>query len=284
MRESAIGLTTHTPIYTYRNQGLIEAGEILNRAFKENFNPAQTVKPDVALLYSIGSLPYLIENNAPVTNPSSYLLRINTGKSGAQTDAYWLEDILMDNFPVKQYKCFVIVNGFHLTPEIRKAINDKLCKNGAAVVFTPGAGIIKDKKISKESMKEVTGFEFEKVSGKMPFKPKAIGNAAFISKSYPDHTRYYLSSTQLTPELYRQIFRKAGAHIWLDSNDPIGTNGATCFIHTASAGEKTVILPFAAAKVTDLIDGKNIPLNQGGKSFTVKLRKHETRLYKFERK
>ncbi len=290
LRESAIGLVTSTPIYTcdltgnsYRNQGLIDTGKVLNDLFRENFNPAKVRKPEAALLYSIDSLPYLVEKNSAVTNASSYLLRINTGKSGAQCDTYLLEDILEDNFPAGQYKCFVIVNGFYLKPEIRQAIEKKLCKNGATVVFTPGAGIIKDKKLSPESMKEVTGFDFVKVDAKIPFKPAELTDSkAYVEKRYSDHRKVYLSSTELTPELYREIFASSGLHIWIKSNDTVTANGAVCFIHAASAGEKEIFLP-EPAKVKDLITGEMIPTGNGGKSFKIKLRLHETRLYKFEK-
>ncbi len=289
LRDSAIGLVTSTPIYTcdltgnsYRNQGLIEAGAFLNRCFQGNFNPAQPVKPQVALLYSIDSLPYLVEKNHDVTNASSYLLRINTGRSGAQTDAYLLEDILMDNFPAGQYKCFVIVNGFYLTAEIRQAIENKLCKNGATVIFTPGAGIIHDRKLSMESMQSVTGFAFEPTGGKMPFRPAGMGDKPYVSKDYSDHRKVYLASTELTSDLYRELFAAAGVHIWIKSNDSVGTNGATCFIHADKAGNKTIYLPFRA-KVTDMITGNEVPTVNNGTQFTVSLRQYETRLYKFER-
>ena len=166
----------------------------------------------------------------------------------------------------------------------RKAIENKLCKNGATVVFTPGAGIFKNNKISAEGMKEITGFEFRPTGKKMPFAPIASGNKAYVEKKYPDHRKIYANSTELTPELYREIFQSSGAHIWIKSNDALNTNGVTAFIHAASAGEKTVFLPFAAATVTDIISGRNIPLAADGKSFKVNLRKYETRLYKFEKR
>ena len=291
LRDSAIGLVTSTPIYTcdltgnsYRNQGLLDTGKILLDAFKKDFAPAEIRKPDVALLYSIDSLPYLIEKNYALTNASSYLLRISTGKSGAMTDAYLLEDIQLDKFPVNQYKCFVIVNGFYLKPEIRKAIENKLCKNGATVVFTPGAGIFKDNKLSAEGMKEVTGFDFKATGKKMPFIPAEMGGKAYVEKKYSDHRKIYVRSTELTPELYREIFQSSGAHIWIKSNDSLNTNGVTAFIHADQGGEKTVFLPFAASSVTDIISGSKIPVANDGKSFKVNLRKYETRLYKFEKR
>ena len=70
LRDSAIGLVTSTPIYTcdltgnsYRNQGLLDTGKILLDAFKKDFAPKNIRKPEIALLYSIDSLPYLIEKN-----------------------------------------------------------------------------------------------------------------------------------------------------------------------------------------------------------------------------
>ena len=290
LRDSAIGLVTSTPIYTcdltgnsYRNLGLIETGKILLDAFKKDFAPKKVRKPEVALLYSIDSLPYLIEKNHPITNASSYLLRINTGKSGAMTDAYLLEDVLTPAFPFNQYKCFVVVNGFYLKKEIRKAIEEKLCKNGATVIFTPGAGIFKDNKLSSQGMKEVTGFEFIKTNKKMPFEPVNLGNKPYVEKQYSNHRKIYTSSTQLTPELYRQIFRSAGVHIWMDSNDTINTNGVTAFIHVNNSGVKQVKLPFVVSKVIDIISGETIPLSLDKKSFKVNLKRYETRLYKFEK-
>ena len=290
LRESAIGMVSQTPIYTcdltgnsYRNQGLIETGKILNDSFKKCFNPAKVVKPQVALLYSIDSLPYLIEKNDALTEASSYFLRINVGKSGAMADTYLLEDILTDNFPADQYKCFVIVNGFYLTDEIRNAIQKKLCRNGASIIFTPGAGIFKDKKLSAKGIEEVTGFPAVAVKGKMPFIPADLGDKPFITRTYSDHKKTVLATTELTPELYRSLFQAAGVHIWMKSNDTINTNGDSCFIHAASDGIKEITLPFAAG-VTDLITGKKVPTSADGKSFTVKMRKYETRLYKFEEK
>ncbi len=290
LRDSAIGLVTSTPIYTcdltgnsYRNQGLLETGKILLDAFKKDFAPKNIRKPEIALLYSIDSLPYLIEKNDKLTNASSYLLRISTGKSGAMTDTYLLEDIQSDKFPVDQYKCFVIINGFYLKPAIRKAIEEKLCRNGATIVFTPGAGIFKDNKLSAENMKALTGFDFKASGKKMPFIPTEIGDKPYLEKKYPDCRKIYLSSTELTPALYREIFRTSGAHIWMESDDTINTNGVTAFIHADQGGEKTVNMPFAVSSVTDIISGKKIPLSANGKSFKVNLKKYETRLYKFEK-
>ncbi len=289
LRDSAIGLVTSTPIYTcdltgnsYRNQGLIDTGALLQKCFKANFNRERKAKPQVALLYSIDSLPYLIEKNQEITNASSYLLRINTGKSGVLTDAYLLEDIQMDSFPADQYKCFVIINGFYLKPAIRAAIENKLCKNGTTVVFTPGAGIIHKQKLSKENMEEITGFAMTESSDPIPFKPHNLDNGKnYVIRQYSDHRRIYLASTELTPALYRQIFSEAGAHVWIKSSDTLNTNGTTAFIHADSAGEKTVYLPFKA-KVTDLTSDRVIPTSDNGKKFKIKLKKYETRLFKFE--
>ena len=290
LRDSAIGMVTSTPIYTcdltgnsYRNQGLVDAGKLLNDAFKHNFNPTCVHKPDVALLYSIDSLPYLVEKNHEITNASSYLLRINTGKSGAQCDAYLLEDILSDKFPVKQYKCFVIVNGFYLKPDIRKAIEEKLCKNNAVIVFTPGAGIIHNGKLSMENMENLTGLKFEKTDKKMPFAPgEIISGKPYAVKNAQNHKKVYTATTELTPDIYREIFASAGAHIWIKSNDTVTANGQCGFIHAAKAGEKEVFLPFAA-EVTDLLTGRKIPTHNGNRSFKAYLRQHETRLYQFNK-
>jgi len=58
-------------------------------------------------------------------------------------------------------------------------------------------------------------------------------------------------------EILRQISREAGVHIYSDSDDALYACENFVALHSKSAGEKTIALPFRA-RVTDIFGNKVI--------------------------
>jgi len=81
------------------------------------------------------------------------------------------------------------------------------------------------------------------------------GEAAFALRDHGTWKSLYLAMLNFGPELFRNLARFAGAHVWCDSDDVLYANRSLVCLHTASAGCKTVCLP-APARVTDLWSGK----------------------------
>jgi hypothetical protein len=81
------------------------------------------------------------------------------------------------------------------------------------------------------------------------------GEAAFSVREHDGWRSVYLSMLNFGPQLFRNLARFAGAHVWCDSNDVLYANRSLLCLHTASPGRKTVALP-APALVTDLWSGE----------------------------
>ena len=82
----------------------------------------------------------------------------------------------------------------------------------------------------------------------------------------------------LTPEGLREAYRKAGIHIWCDSDDSINANEHLVVIHTATEGRKTIHLPRTR---------RILPLLSEEPPFTsdviqLELRQFETRMFRLE--
>ena len=80
------------------------------------------------------------------------------------------------------------------------------------------------------------------------------GEPAFALREHAGWRSLYLSMHNFGAELFRNIARFAGAHIWSDTNDVIYANRSLLCLHTATAGAKIISLP-APAFVTDLQTG-----------------------------
>lgn len=71
------------------------------------------------------------------------------------------------------------------------------------------------------------------------------GDPAMVSRKFADWTSVYVPMTPVPAEVLREIFRDAGVHIYLESNDNLAANAAWLCITAPEAGTKTVKLPEA---------------------------------------
>jgi Beta-galactosidase len=78
------------------------------------------------------------------------------GFLGAPWEPHLLSDI--SNPKLKNFKLYVFLNTFHVTPEQREAIHRKLRRNGATAVWVYAPGYITDK-LSTDNMRALTGID-----------------------------------------------------------------------------------------------------------------------------
>ena len=250
-----------------------------------------------AVLYCTDSIKRLAETNNTITVPLRQDLRRNLGWSGITVDQYLLEDILQDNFP--EYDCYILPNVYAPGDKVRQAIKEKLMKKGKLVIFgyAPGAFREKSGKIDLGAMKELTGISFDCAPGKITrlvtSKFGKFGTAVKYSPGFfvNDKTANTLGTfanskltavagkkvnganvvvtmvPEMTPDFYRNIFRKNGLHIFCESSDPVYYDGRFIAIHANTSGEKVLTLP-EAREWYDLFRNKAA----SGKSKTLKLK------------
>ena len=74
---------------------------------------------------------------------------------GAPWDPQLLSD--MGNPRLRDYKLYIFLNTFHVTPEQRAAIHARLRRNGATAIWVYAPGYINDSSLSTKDMQELTG-------------------------------------------------------------------------------------------------------------------------------
>jgi hypothetical protein len=90
-------------------------------------------------------------------------------------------------------------------------------------------------------------------------------------------TSVFSSTPGLPAGFWRNAARRAGAHVWCESDDILLADSQLVAIHAAAAGPRTILLP-RASDVVDLISGE--PVGQGLREIEVELAAPETRLFR----
>ena len=110
--------------------------------------------PDIAVVLDEDSFKYFGDGeplfNAVLTAQKQWQL----GFIGAPWDQYLLTD--MDNPKLRDYKLYIFLNTFRVTPQQRAAVQARLKRNGATAVWVYAPGYIGDK-LSVENMRALTG-------------------------------------------------------------------------------------------------------------------------------
>lgn len=258
----------------FDNSGMMETMRTLNRtgAFAQTLDGFRRSR--AAVLYSAESIKYLSLKNDPVSVPVRRDMRRNLGWSGVPVDQYLLEDLIQNNFP--EYDCYILPNVYAPDDRLRKLIREKLDKPGKLLIFgyAPGAFRAPSGRIDTQAMQELTGIRFgcemkpevrqvktaDGVFGSgNKFGPAffiddpdaekigtftASGRTAVAKGKAPGGADVIVALTpELTPELWRKIFRGHGLHVFCESGDPVYYDGRFVAVHANTDGRKTIRLP-----------------------------------------
>jgi len=91
-----------------------------------------------------------------------------------------------------------------------------------------------------------------------------------------DYAAIFTTAVQLPADLWRNIARYAGAHIYTGSNDVFLASKCIVALHSIKSGKKSISLP-GKYRVTDLIDGKQFAEAAG--EIVFELQAPETRVF-----
>ncbi len=223
---------------------------------------------------------------------------------GAPMDFYMLSDI--DNPAMPDYKIYVFLNAYYMTPEKRAAIQQKLAKNKAVAVWCHAPGYLSPKGNRFSTMKELTGFTFDdtfKISrtpmtftanGKKQLpdmakntseeftmsplffvkpdsKDTVLANIAkmpVLVKRQESFGTSIFSAVPPTAALLRDLCRENDIHLYLESNDVLRANKSVVMVHASSDGVKKINIPWEGG-AKEVISGKVFP-NASQISLTMK--------------
>jgi len=110
---------------------------------------------------------------------------------------------------------------------------------------------------------------------------RLVDNArpGLVIKRLDGWTSVYSAAMQLPPALLRNLARSAGAHIWLDTEDALYTDGQIVGLHAATEGRKTLRLP-GRFRVCNAATGEPVPSD--GRTVSVSLKRAQTVLLRLE--
>ena len=226
------------------------------------------VVPDVAVF---SDPVYNIPNESVQILTRERFERWSLPRSGVAWDLYHLADIAHPDLPA--YRAYVFVNAYAATREQREAIKRVCRRKGATAIFFGAPGYYNGAREGVAEMSDLTGVTF----GEHLFKvaqpavteleggdrlpclrlPRVFVNddpaaktfgryrgwPVCVEKELPEGGRTVCVPAPPEAETLRGLFRRAGAHIWLESGDTLGAGRGTVMVHAASDGVKKVRLP-----------------------------------------
>ena len=129
-------------------------------------------RSDVAVIVHEDSLIPLAYGTH-VQRPLLYEMRAELNRMGTTYERWLLSDFIEGNVP--SARLYFFLNAFWLTPAQRRAIRERFRHSGATAVWFYAPGFLSDR-ASTETMRELTGFGFRQLPGKMSTRMRIAPN------------------------------------------------------------------------------------------------------------
>ena len=211
---------------------------------------------------------YYVDGHNPLAQFVLRDLQFAMFRTGVPWRCYSFADL--PRLDMSPFKVVVLPNLFVVTPEKRKLLEEKLLRDGKTIVLPFAPGIITNGRYDPANIELLTGVKVDEVS--RPPQPQRA-----IYKDRGEWTSVFLTRPQMPSSLLRDIFRKAGIHVYCEDDDPFYANDELIALHSGKGGERTFRLP-EARKVKELFEDRTVsdlPVAE----FTEVFEPMETRLY-----
>lgn len=223
-------------------------------------------------------------------------------RSGIAYDTYDLSDI--ENPDLPSYQVYLFLDAYDLTEGERQAIERTVRKRGKTAVWIYAPGYYSNGKILPGGVSSLTGIRLREIKNESPVPAWSVSqnrNIAFCKLSrffeIADPDAEVFGSFQGKPamafknmgswssvylltwpdaKLLREICRRAGIHVWSDTEDTISAGRGFLMIHASTAGRKKIFLP-GNGRVSEIF-GKSRP-EAGAGFFTDSFEFGETKIY-----
>jgi hypothetical protein len=267
-------------------------------------------RPEVAAVIDERSMLETSASAWTVTEQGIYQVRRPLGRMGAPYGQYLLDDVVRGRVHSKLY---VFLNAWQLSAAQRQAL--RRYTRGTCRVWCYAPGCHDGDKTSPEAMQELTGFRLVPVSparawatptdlGKQlglqapfgvdaPVKPlftAADASPAETLATYPDgsaavalrHSHgggsLFVGAPGLTSELLRLAARKAGVHLYTQTDCNVYANGPIVALHAAQDGAITLDTG-NRRQVRDAMTGDAVG---SGPQVTLPMKKGDTRVLRYK--
>ncbi|MFP4442140.1 MAG: hypothetical protein ACLFST_03390 [Spirochaetia bacterium] len=233
---------------------------------------------DVAVVFDTESLYYLdpAEAGDPITEPGTDEFSAVMFKSGAVFDMYYQCDLR--NISWDRYRAVIFANSFYISDKDADFIKEKAATEGRHIVWIYLPGFVGREDSGFPGSSDISGFTLSPLKLSVPpavsvtgegFPAETYGIAAAVSplpvvdtpsdgkllglyqgtqygafamRESGSHTAWYSGLPLTNPSVLREIFRKAGVHIYSDKNKTIYQGLGLLTVHTEDDYQDTIRL------------------------------------------
>ncbi|MBX2892158.1 MAG: hypothetical protein KF734_14620 [Saprospiraceae bacterium] len=228
---------------------------------------------DVLYVYDQEHFYYLKNQRQPLCEDVPDLMVEEALRSGTAGDHVYLFDL--PKVDLARYKAIVFVNAYKMSADDRKFIKEKVAQNGRTLIWNYLPGYTDGHENSLHFVAELTGMRLHKTDSptlptvrfgnpdttwafESPVQPLAaieepeaemLGwldgaerHEVIVRKQFSTHTSVLAALPLHGSDVWREVFRVAGCHVYNEHNDFTYANGSLLLLHTASGGERTVRL------------------------------------------
>ena len=240
-------------------------------AISQRFADTGPGKAEVAVLADADSM-YYVDGHSPLADSLLRGLQFAMFGAGVPWRCYSFADLpKLDTAP---YRVVILPNLFVVTSEKRRLLEEKLLRDGKTIVLPFAPGIITDGVYDPANIAKLTRVEVDEVS--RPSEPQQA-----IYRERGQWTCVFLTRPEITSSLLREIFDKAGVHVYCEEGDPFYANDELIALHSGKGGQRTFRLP-EPRKVTELFEDRTVS-DRPVIKFTETFEPMETRLYWLQR-
>lgn len=219
--------------------------QVLDRYHARPYQPAGDV------LFVFDTEVFYYTGTQRGSDPLTDVLAVNrtiteAWRAGAALETVHLRDI--EKVDLRRFRVVVFANTWLLSAPQRRFIRDRVMRDGRTVVFQGLPGYCDGERLSAAFSREVTGLDLRPRSG-LAFSPAfSVGDAA---PGLSRHGNTWFSSIPpIRTAEWRQIFRPAGAHLYVDTGDIVHAGGGVVLIHTKAGGPRRIA--FRGGKTIDV--------------------------------
>jgi len=259
----------------------------LQRFFQEGMAKPARWAPEVALIVDETS-PFYTRCTRDLHSPLVYQMRSQFSRIGTSFGIYLLSDLVEGKVPPA--KILFFANCYRLDSAQREAV--RRATRGKAAVWFYGGGFLRDD-ASDAHMAAAIGLKVARGKAQPgqvtpepgglaegiaePFGTATVldplwgvseegvevigryadGTVAAAAKQTPEGLRATIGALHCPAKLLRNLAKRAGVHLYADSDDVVLTDGEFLCLAATSAGRKSIHFPKAHAAITAL-DGREL--------------------------
>ena len=221
----------------------------LRQITEEEFHKEHEDIADVLVVYDMESYYYLIPGPTPISQTSTDLLGDNLYRTGAVFENCYLWDL--DKVDLDRFRVVIFANCWAVNEAQRKWISQKVKKSGRHVIWQYAAGLIDDTdekgSVSRSNMYELTGIPEVLTMGEVYRLEQKEADVEAVFETCVEGQEcvtWYSSMIRTEPEYYREIFKKAGVHLYTeDTRDVFFAGQGLYVLHSSIPGEKMLQFP-----------------------------------------